>query len=89
MIKKTKKQLKREILELKSSTPQAYRLAYDNLINTSIDNNMASGVLLQITGIGGKELTSVLIQDGLSDETIKAIKKDIKRSSDTMLLGKL
>lgn len=42
---------------------------------------MGSGVLLELTFIGGKEAISpVVIKDGLSAETIAAIKADIRRS---------
>lgn len=81
--KKTKKQLKRELLEARASTLLAYKFAYDMIHKTSTDHLMGSGVLLQLTGIGGNQLTNpVLIRDGLSKETIEAIKKDIKRSSE-------
>ena len=44
---------------------------------------MSSGVLLQFTGVGGKELVNpVMIRDGLSDATIAAIKADLQRSFD-------
>lgn len=42
---------------------------------------MGSGVVLQISAIGGKEvLPAVMIRDGLSAATVKAIQEDLRRS---------
>lgn len=81
--KKTHKETKRELLEAKSSTVLAHVHASSYIGKCSTDKMMGSGVLLQLTGIGGKDLINpILIRDGLSEETIEAIKKDIKRSYD-------
>ena len=51
---------------------------------------MSSGVLLELTGIGGKEfILPVMILDGLSKKTIDAIKEDIKRSYDLAVMHKV
>lgn len=81
VIKKTRKQLKRQIIELKGSKIIAHTLASSTIKKASTDTLMGSGVLIQLTGIGGKEIINpVLIRDGLSNDTIEAIKRDIKRS---------
>ena len=82
MIKrKTRNQLEREVLELKAQLASTYHFASVSIKKASTDHLMASGALLQLTCIGGRELISpTLIRDGLSPETIEALQKDIKRS---------
>lgn len=88
--RKTRKQLKRELLEAHASTVLAHKFAHDTIKKCSTDSLMGSGVVIQLTGIGGKELMpTVLVRDGLSNETIEAIKRDIKRSSDLAMSIKL
>jgi len=42
---------------------------------------MASGVVLQLTALGGRELIPpVVIRDGLWPETIAALQEDLRRS---------
>jgi hypothetical protein len=80
---KTKKDLERQILELKAQLPITYTISSSMLDKVSTDHLMGSGVLLQLSGIGGKELINpVMIKDGLSKSTIDAIKADLKRSYD-------
>jgi len=51
------------------------------LAKCHVDKLRASGVILTITGLGGKPLVDpVLIRDGLSAETIDAIRADLRRS---------
>lgn len=77
----------RQILELESQLAHRYQFANIAIDKTGTDRLMASGVLLQLTGIGGKELINpVMIKDGLSKETIEAIKKDLKRSYDLTVM---
>ncbi|MDI1362565.1 hypothetical protein [Methylotenera sp.] len=88
--KPTKLQLLRENLELKAQMAHAYHFATASIDRTSTKHLMASGVLLQLSGIGGKELIHpVMIKDGLSDETIAAIKADLKRSYDLAVMFKV
>jgi len=71
----------RKILELESQLVHRYHSAVSEIDDCSTDKLMASGVLLQLTGVGGKEfINPVMIKDGLSKETIQAIKNDLKRS---------
>lgn len=77
----------RQILELESQLAHRYHFAHSAIDKTSMDRLMSSGVLLQLTGVGGKELINpVMIKDGLSKETIEAIKKDLKRSYDLAIM---
>ena len=79
--KPTKADLNRKILELTAQLAHAYHFADATIGKAGTDCLMASGVLLQLTGIGGKEIIPpVMIKDGLSPETIAAIRKDLARS---------
>jgi hypothetical protein len=81
MAKKTKAQLEREIIELKGQLANSYFHASAALKNASVDVMGASGVVLQLTALGGREIIHpVVIRDGLSNETIAALKRDIIRS---------
>lgn len=82
---KTKKELKRE-LNIKDSD-NFYRLAevYKKIDKCSQSNYIGSGIVLTIKNINKENFVicdDFMIIDGLSDETIQAIKKDIKRSYD-------
>jgi hypothetical protein len=77
------KQLEREVKELKAQLSSSYHFAHQTIDKASIDRLLGSGVLLELTGIGGKEIISpVMILNGLSKETIEALKADFKRSYD-------
>lgn len=85
--KPTRQQLERKILELNAQLFHVYHFANTEIHKASTDKMMASGVLLQLTAIGGKEIINpVMIKDGLSPETIEAIKKDLKRSHDLCVM---
>jgi predicted mannosyl-3-phosphoglycerate phosphatase (HAD superfamily) len=88
-MKKTRAELERKILELKSSSVVAHHIAHRCVEDASIGKMMASGVLLQLSSLGGRDIVTVCIGDGLSDETIECLKKDIKRSQDLDLVYKL
>lgn len=88
-IKKTRAQLERKILEFQSSSVVAHHIAHRCVENASIDKMMASAVLVQLSGLGGNKIATVCIGDGLSNETIECLKKDIKRSQDLDLVYKL
>lgn len=89
-VPKTSRQaLERKILELESQLAHRYSFAMTEIDRASIDRLMGSGVLLQLTGIGGKDIINpVVIKDGLSLETIKAIKADLVRSYDLAVMFK-
>ncbi len=74
-------------MELEAQLAHRYHFANADLHKAGTAHKMASGVLLQLTAIGGKEIiTPVMIKDGLSDETIAAIRKDLKRSYDLAVI---
>lgn len=80
-VKKTVKDFKREIVELRAQLAHAYHFASIGIDKAGTRNMMASGVLVHLTALGGREIIDpVVIKDGLSDDTIKAIKADMVRS---------
>ena len=89
-VKLTRRQLERKLMEAKACQAHTYHFVNGSIEKASTKHMMASGVVLTLTALGGKELTiPVLIHDGLSDETITAIKADLKRSYDTATRIKL
>jgi hypothetical protein len=87
--KKTRQQLERQILELESQLAHRYAYAQSEIDKASTSRMMASGVLLQLTALGGREIINpVVIRDGLSPETIAAIKADLHRSYELTVLHK-
>jgi hypothetical protein len=79
--KKTKAQLLHEVMELKAQLASSYHFASADLKRVSTDHLMASGVMIQMHFIGGKEaICPVVIKDGLSLETVQALRNDMARS---------
>jgi hypothetical protein len=88
-VKPTRQQLERQILELESQLAHRYRFAELEIDKASTAKMMASGVLLQLTALGGREIINpVVIRDGLSPETIAAIKADLHRSYELTVMHK-
>lgn len=88
--KVTKAQLERKIFELKAQLASTYHFANQTIDKANIDRMTGSNVILQLTELGGKNIIlPVAIRDGLSSDTIKAIKADLKRSYDLATLFKL
>lgn len=86
-VKPTRAQLARQVLELTAQLAHVYQFANTEIHRAGVAHRMASGVLLQLTAIGGKEIINpVMIKDGLSDETIAAIRGDLKRSYDLAVM---
>ncbi|GAA4648979.1 hypothetical protein GCM10023116_12530 [Kistimonas scapharcae] len=85
----TRADLLRRILELEAQLASTYHFADRAIDKAGKDHMMASGVLLQLNAIGGHQIIPpVVIKDGLSDETIKAIKADLKESYELAVLFK-
>ena len=81
MKKKTYAALERELYELQSSTVQSLCTAIGQIMTAGAARYTASGVILTLTAPGGAEIIPpVMIRDGLSDDTIAAIRRDIIRS---------
>ena len=82
-LKKTDRiaKLTRERDEALAGQVHTYHYASHALNKLSTDHLAASGVILSITMLGGREpFDPVLIRDGLSKETIAALKADLVRS---------
>lgn len=87
--KPTRKDLERQVLELKGQLACIYAQASRDIEKAGADHMTASGVLLQLTALGGREIIKpVVIRDGLSDETIEALKKDLARSYELATMQK-
>jgi hypothetical protein len=73
--------LQRENRELKAQLVSNHHFASMDLKKFTIDRCMGSAVILELTCLGGKiKIDPVAISDGLSDETIAALKEDLIRS---------
>lgn len=80
-----KKLVERKMLELEAQLIHVAHFADHNLANIKPESFAASGVLLQLTALGGREIIPpVVIKDGLSQETIDAIRRDLVRSFNIM-----
>jgi hypothetical protein len=87
--KRTRQQLEREIVELKAMQPYSYAFATKEIDKAGTAHQTASAVVITLTGIGGADIINpVAIRDGLSKETIEAIKRDIARSYDIAVMFK-
>lgn len=78
---KTRADLQREIAELKAQLIHTYHFATADLHKASTDHMMASGVIVTLTAIGGRQIIHpVMIKDGLSHETVEALRRDMFRT---------
>ena len=76
-------ELERKLREVEAGQAHVYHFADATLDKASTDHLAASGVIVTLTVLGGREIHSpVLIRDGLSKETIAALKGDLRRSYD-------
>lgn len=72
--------LERKLFEARAQYAATLGSAFDAIPKAASDFH-ASGVILEITAIGGKAvIPAVMIRDGLSNATVKAIQADIARS---------
>lgn len=73
-------ELERKLFEARASYAATYGTAFDAISKASSDY-MGSGVVIQMNAIGGKEIIPpVMIRDGISAATVKAIQDDLRRS---------
>ena len=84
--KVTRAELERKLFEVSSQLIHNYHFAAGQLKNATAEHLTGSGVILQLTTLGGKEIIPpVCIRDGLSVATIAAIKADLTRSFELAL----
>ncbi len=73
--------LESQVVEALAGQVHVYHFASKELDRISTDRLMGSGVVLTIKFLGGKEAVSpTMIRNGLSKETIAALKADLVRS---------
>ena len=76
--------LERENMELKAQLVFRHHFASRELDKFTIDRMTGSCVIVSMVALGGKtKMDPIAIRDGLSDETIASLKKDIQRSYDS------
>ena len=85
-VKATKAELRRKVFELETQIASRCKAALREIPQFG-DDAMASGVILQLTVLGGRALPAVCIRDGLSRESIIALSADIERSYGIATLG--
>ena len=74
-------ELERKLREALAGQTHVYHFADAQLAKASTAHLAGSGVILTLTVLGGREICEpVLIRDGLSDQTIVALKADMVRS---------
>jgi len=74
-------ELERKLGEALAGQTHVLHFASSSIHKASVDQLMGSGVILTLTVLGGREIFSpVMIHDGLSKETIDALKGDFLRS---------
>lgn len=77
----TRADLLRKIEELEAQQAGILNFADIGLAKAGTDKMGASAVIVRLHTLGGSEITPAFaIRDGLSDETIAALRKDIVRS---------
>ena len=75
------KRLTRERDEALAQIPYRHAFASNALHKLSTDRLLGSGVILSLTLLGGQQLFEpVMISNGLSNATIKALRDDLFRS---------
>lgn len=78
--RETKADLARRVVELEAQLASSYHFASATLDKAG-DCLMASAVIVRLTALGGREIINpIAIRDGLSRETIEALRRDIGRS---------
>lgn len=79
--RQTRADLQREVKELRAQLVHQYHFASAGIARASTDHFMGGGVLLELTGLGGRTVIEpVVIRDGLSADTIAALQRDLARS---------
>ena len=87
--KTTCAELERKVFELEAQLVHQPHFADANIHKASTERLMGSGVILQLTALGGRKIVDpVLIKDGLSPATIESIKADLRRTYDLLVMFK-
>ena len=74
-------QLQREVMEALAGQIHTYHAADAGLDKASLKHLAASGVVITLTVLGGRELIPpTVLRDGLSGELITALRGDLRRS---------
>lgn len=77
------KALERQVVEAVAGQVHNYHFADRGLDKASTESLAASGVIITLTVLGGRELIPpTMLRDGLSHELIAALRTDFKRSYD-------
>lgn len=77
----TRQELERKVRELESQLVHKCHFAIRSIEKAGTKNLTGSGVIISLVVLGGREIIEPLcIRDGLSDETINALKADFARS---------
>ena len=75
--------LQRQLEDALAGQVHQYHFASHGVEKASVKHFQASGVVLTLTALGGRELVKpVLIRNGLSLETVAALRADFQRSYD-------
>lgn len=79
--KLTRQDLERKVRELEAQLIYRCPFASQSVDKAGVQHLTGSGVIISLTVLGGREIFEpVLIRDGLSAETIVALKADFARS---------
>ena len=79
--KQTRQDLERKVRELEAQLVHRCHFASRTIDKAGIKSLTGSGVIISLVTLGGREIIEpVCIRDGLSDETIAALKADFVRS---------
>jgi hypothetical protein len=84
--KPTRARLEATIAELRASRGASLSIAHDQLGSCNRVRMMASGLIISITNIDGSQrVEPFLCTDGFSDETIAALRNQIRYTNDKAL----
>lgn len=88
-LKKKIAELEARVVDTEASLASTYFYASDQLNNLSEAKMTASGVVITIKKLGGREgMMPAMIRDGLRPETIAALKAELKKSYELATLFK-
>ena len=72
--------LERQLMEAKAAWVHHFHFADANVAQASTEKMRGSGVILTITALGGRQIVEpMIIPNGLSPETIEALRADFRR----------